>query len=79
MTEDEASKKWCPFARIARREMPDVDGLGRPMATELVGGVNRDALGKTKPFPHSCRCIASDCMAWQHNADNSSGWCGLTS
>lgn len=64
-TENEASERWCPFARIVREEGSTFDN---PKGV-LIGGVNRDALGTRAEgsyvFPHSCRCIGSKCMAWR--------------
>ena len=55
MTEDEARKKWCPFARVAA-----------PADSEA-GGTAGNRWGDTDPtHPASgYRCIASDCMAWR--------------
>ncbi|PYF04990.1 hypothetical protein BJ122_102216 [Rhodopseudomonas faecalis] len=58
-TDSDARTKWCPHARIARRELGVSGG-------EIIGGVNRDALSTHGgAIPASCRCIASDCMAWR--------------
>lgn len=60
LTEDEARWKWCPESRIVRDERTAASD-----APNIVAGANRDALGR---FPNpitSCRCIASDCMAWR--------------
>jgi hypothetical protein len=52
MSEDEAKRKWCPFARAW-------DGQG--------ASTNRIASGDLNiPGPRSdCNCIASKCMAWR--------------
>ncbi len=67
MTEEEAKKKWCPLARTAFLE--DSDSRGIAMAA-----INRDYFGR----PNSaCRCIASECMAWQRlRGDSQDGYCG---
>lgn len=64
LTEEQANAKWCPQARIARRELVRVREYSEPDA--VVGGCNRDALGgrDQPPFPNSCRCIASACALW---------------
>lgn len=57
MTEDEAKKKWCPFARVigdldenaAANRWPEDD-------SKMWAGPNGN--------PHSL-CIASACMAWR--------------
>lgn len=61
MTEQEAATRWCPFARVARVETTNQGAS----ASVVVGGVNRDALGKSSNPIASCRCIASACMAWR--------------
>lgn len=62
MTEDEASRKWCPFA------------ASRVVTCETTGGMTMmnfqhrpDQQGPT------VLCIASDCMAWRPDG----GYCGL--
>lgn len=66
-TEMEAREKWCPQARIARRELVTVGkSLGQEMmAPAVVAGVNRDALGQSPNPIASCRCLGSDCMMWR--------------
>jgi hypothetical protein len=50
VTELDAMKKWCPFARGAA-------GTDTTAVT-----LNRDSWGR----PHSdCLCLGSDCMAWR--------------
>lgn len=56
MTEDEARKRWCPFARTYH---PETDGDGETVA---VASVNRGRDGAPDAW---CLCIASDCMAWR--------------
>lgn len=53
ITEDEARKKWCPFARVAV-------GSGRSI---VYHGANR-MWPDTADHLEWSRCIASDCMAW---------------
>lgn len=76
VTVQEAAQLWCPQARIVRNET-----LNTPNASHdvLIGGVNRDALSPARHdrvFPHSCRCIASNCMLWRWH-DKGRGYCGL--
>lgn len=52
-TEEEAKKRWCPFVQIS--------GTGNP---EQGGGFYTNRGGDIVA-PKYCRCIASDCMAWQ--------------
>lgn len=72
MTDAEAREKWCPFSRIG-----DVSQEG-----ETAAAINRNTghlvsrdLYFAKEPPASCRCIASDCMAWRAFRNN--GYCGL--
>jgi len=65
MTEAEARTKWCPFARAALE-------IEAPAPIALA--VNRHRNGKAR---QSCRCLGSDCMAWQFGAERGSGYCGL--
>ena len=55
MTEDEAKKKWCPFARVGS----SVSGLG---------SLNRDASpsdDSINGLPRRALCLGSACMAWR--------------
>lgn len=61
LTEQQAKTKWCPHARVIRWETTNEPDRS---TDHLIGGVNRDALGRTKN-PGSCRCIAGECMAWR--------------
>ena len=56
LTEEEARKRWCPFARAVA---PVVD-----THANTTGGTtaNRGADGAPDP---DCRCLASGCMAWR--------------
>lgn len=67
LTPDEASRTWCPMARIARREATDPAKLGQGADQVLIAGVNRDALARSTmiDFPHSCRCLADKCAMWR--------------
>ena len=67
MTEDEARKRWCPFAR--NRAIPCVDSEGNDVLI-----VASDDEGE----PLGSNCIASDCMAWHwHRGVPAGGYCGL--
>jgi hypothetical protein len=68
MTEAEARKKWCPFALAAL----EIEAPGPTVPTILA--VNRHRNGMAR---QSCRCLASDCMAWRSGAERGSGYCGL--
>lgn len=64
LKEADALTKWCPFARHY-----DVRN-GEPVTVN-----RRDGKGDI-----DCRCIASDCMAWQWRDDTLRiGQCGLAS
>ena len=54
MTEDEARKRWCPFARSRSMEYATEDS-GRAMVARI---------GPGEEHP-STFCIASACMAWR--------------
>lgn len=56
MTEDEAKKKWCPFAR-------SYDIRGTP---DMPVTVNRFGRGPDS----ECMCLASGCMAWRPRETN---------
>lgn len=86
LTPDEAGGKWCPFARIARRESLQPGGD----TDVVIAGVNRDAFGARGKyqFPASCRCFANACMAWRWSdargdwndappGSANKGYCGL--
>lgn len=65
MTEAEASKKWCPLARVIPGKMP-ADGNG----VDIMLGAptyNRVLLANADgPFlPVGGSCIGAKCMAWQ--------------
>lgn len=62
MTEAEARKKWCPFARA----LFQFEG-----SAVTINRLYRKA-------DEHCLCIASDCMAWSEAESGSKhGWCGL--
>lgn len=71
MTEDEAFKKWCPFARVPTYayqddESIDADRIG-------VAAANRDCEGE---IGWRFTCAGSSCMGWRWKGlDN--GYCGL--
>ena len=56
ITEEEARKKWCPFARDSLLEECR-DGVTSYSFNRAVGC-------GTGKLPENCLCIASDCMAW---------------
>lgn len=57
MTEEEAKKKWCPFARAQQfQSVHNVSSaIGEPVADNPA--VNRDTM--------NVNCIGSACMAWR--------------
>jgi hypothetical protein len=67
MTEEDAKKRWCPFARVysARTDKND--------ETTAMASVNRMVNGRAHP---KCPCLASRCMAWIWQ-DAKQGECGL--
>ena len=77
VTESEALKRWCPFARIPVSCTTELYGkadvlLGIATGNRSSGGVHKD-----------CMCLASGCAAWRirrgpDGADNPPlGYCGL--
>ena len=76
MTEDEARKKWCPFARVIQF---DIDEM--PTGNRLYTASNDEM-----NFDGPALCIASECMAWRTYdlrvaptsvIPNGQGYCGL--
>lgn len=93
LTPDQASRTWCPMARIVRRETHSNEKTPNRI-DEIVAGVNRYALGgdRAVAFPHSCRCLSDKCAMWRwadpapfverttasiHAQANRRGYCGL--
>lgn len=72
MTEDEARRKWCPFARV-----PDGGNVpGAVTATNRHAGRKTGADGKPRILRGNAMCIASECMAWRWTSVQG-GICGL--
>lgn len=71
LTEEEASKKWCPFARMVGALDSDC-GSDFPRNEGVLSGWNRrsDHLGGT-PAP---RCVASQCAAWRWGQKPNPDW-----
>ena len=85
LTEEEAKTKWCPMARYGELHGPE-------QGAAAAFNYNRTDVPNAPPIPNTCRCIASECMAWkwetagedmgrQHNNPGAErhGYCGLTS
>lgn len=70
MTEDEAKKKWCPFARLAISNRPNTPSLNRILDVD-----------DPSIIENLTKCIGSDCMAWRVERTYSNGrqdcYCGL--
>lgn len=64
MTEEEAKKRWCPFARYSAGSNDNASNRWQ----------RQD--GDNDLNPPTCRCIGSGCMAWRE-AYNDRGFCGL--
>ncbi len=71
LTETEARNKWCPFVRIAA-------------GTDTTGGTTINRRVSAAGIDDYCKCIASDCMAWQwvreprnFGTEPDRGYCGL--
>ena len=73
-TEEEAERKWCPYARgAAANQIEDDkldDGFVR-MTIQPGTGYNRvlvvsgDRQKMQAQYPKSCACVSSRCMAWR--------------
>jgi hypothetical protein len=66
MTREEASKKWCPFSRVALKE---------GMAANCSGNMHPNGEGYANIYPET-RCQHEGCMAWRWNFRDD-GFCGL--
>lgn len=69
LTEEEAKKRWCPFARVTI-------GGKLPTSMNRLQTIGKDSDGDTVTegalrLPIGARCIASECMAWRHHGP---GW-----
>lgn len=62
MTEDEAKKKWCPFAKV--------------VAFNFQQAMIPVAINRTRGLGEQPTCLASGCMAWT-TAEGRGGHCGL--
>lgn len=68
---DQASAKWCPFARIAHQEC-----IWRPdgSSDQVVTTANRMAAGVL----YGTNCLTTGCMAWVPDPEQPDyGRCGL--
>ena len=59
MTEDDAKKKWCPFARVRDQHQFESGGLTYRQSVPVSINRGDDALAQ-----EVC-CIGSACMAWR--------------
>jgi hypothetical protein len=78
MTEDEATKKWCPLARAPGTMIePSPDGK-----TDNRIGVTQNRGYQMGGPLSNCMCIGSRCMAWRFDRYNQNpdgkarGYCG---
>jgi len=65
ITEEEARKKWCPFARVISVKR---GAVGAPLEDQGVPAHNRRQVEGVLPansIPDGGYCIASECMAWE--------------
>ena len=78
MTEDEAKKKWCPFARVTEK-WPD----GVTCARNRVVTIDGNSESELSSVEHASdlvgtKCLGSQCMAWRKEEGlNIEGYCGL--
>lgn len=64
IAEEEARKKWCPFASSAYFAR-DVDVRGVIAANRIGNDFDREARDLPETPIGMCPCIASKCMAWR--------------
>jgi hypothetical protein len=86
-TEDEASRLWCPFSRVAfvgQGVMNRVSSHYTDLAQRAADRGDRRDLDYYKQQARDCNCLASRCMAWRwagYNKrgenDEATGFCGL--
>jgi hypothetical protein len=64
MTEEEATEKWCPFARVFRGGGDGSAAINRHRNGDLPAGTN---------------CIGHRCMAWRRGdlGGDTAGYCGM--
>lgn len=83
LTEEEARKKWCPFARTgatmvdcgrADSHSEVIQGIIGASVNRDVGSYDKDG-NETVQISGRHRCIASECMAWRWRR---SGFEGVT-
>jgi hypothetical protein len=86
-TEDEATRMWCPFTRVAFMG----SHVGNRVSTAMLQMTEKSAeRGEARDYDYfrqqqaDCNCIASRCMAWRwagyhRRGDNAeaTGFCGL--
>ncbi len=74
MTEEQALKKWCPFARVMWTRDIEESGIA-------AAGINRRVDdNRTTTLPAGTNCVGSRCMAWRafrNRAVAPGGRCGL--
>lgn len=67
MTKDEAKRKWCPFARLARHTDDGKGGWNRLQIEDGRGQI-----------PTTAMCVTEHCMAWcPDTTDQNHGYCSL--
>lgn len=79
MTEEDARKKWCPFARVVPQEA-DTYEMG-PAGNRIQ--LQRDRKTVSSGAIKTAMCLASACMAWRVRRTGElrspvyGGYCGL--
>ena len=88
ISQDEAEKKWCPFARVSgfdnRKEQyktvhtDNGPSYNRQIIHErdFVDTQDPEELTRKNLMPSTCLCLASKCMAWRWTYYGY-GYCGL--
>lgn len=75
MREEDARKKWCPFARVAKAVGSTPTGQTVPSFQAVMNRIDPPTTGRPI-LPDAALCIGSLCMAWRESGA-SEGYCGL--
>lgn len=69
LTEEQARTKWCPMVRVLHyvnlSDDANAVSVNRGLSLEEHASVCKAEENHDEKLPHSCRCVASDCMMWR--------------
>ena len=81
VTQEEARRCWCPFARVAHPFYDKInaqDGGAPIQISNRIVATQEDASCAEMAADHpAMKCIASHCMAWRFHENVATGYCGL--